>query len=86
MNAVFTRKFIQQYQAAPAQKQAQFDKQLELLLSNPRHPSLKAKIYDQTARIWQARVNGSWRFYFQIKGDTCYLLTIGPHPKRKRTF
>jgi hypothetical protein len=31
--------------------------------------------------IWQARVDGSWRFYFQIRGDIYYLLNITPHPK-----
>ena len=31
--------------------------------------------------IWQARVNGGWRFYFRIEGDLYHLIDITPHPK-----
>lgn len=81
MNVVFTQKFLSQYHAAPKIRQRQFDKQLAFLLQDLRHPSLRAKIYDKSRRIWQARVNGGWRFYFQIRRDTYYLLNIKPHPK-----
>jgi hypothetical protein len=52
-----------------------------LLLSNLRHPSLRAKKYDETRDIWQARVTAGWRLYFQIVGETYYLLDVIPHPK-----
>jgi plasmid maintenance system killer protein len=48
---------------------------------NLRHPSLRAKKYDEASDIWQARVNGGWRLYFTIVGDTYYLIDIMPHPK-----
>lgn len=64
-----------------AQRQAKFDKQLVFLLSNLRHPSLRAKKYDEKNNIWQARVDDDYRFYFQIEGDTYLLLSIIPHPK-----
>jgi len=32
--------------------------------------------------MWQARINGGWRFYFQIEENTCYLLDIIRHPKQ----
>jgi len=47
-----------------------------------RHPSLRAKKYDQARNIWQGRINDDWRCYFRIEGDTCELLSIGPHPKQ----
>ena len=53
---------------------------LVLLVQILRHPSLRAKKYDEARDIWQARVDRAWRFYFQIKGDTYYLLNITPHP------
>jgi mRNA-degrading endonuclease RelE of RelBE toxin-antitoxin system len=81
VKAFFTQKFLRQYHAAPQIRQRQFDKQLAFLLQDLRHPSLRAKVYDKSRRIWQARVNGGWRFYFQIRKDTIYLLTLGPHPK-----
>jgi len=31
--------------------------------------------------IWQARVDGGWRFYFQIERDTYIPLDIIAHPK-----
>jgi hypothetical protein len=81
MRTVFSHKFLRQYYTSPEIRQRQFDKQLAFLLTNLRHPSLRTKIYDESYRIWQARVNGGWRFYFQIRGDAYYFLTIGPHPK-----
>jgi mRNA-degrading endonuclease RelE of RelBE toxin-antitoxin system len=80
VTVVFTRKFLRQYRKAPPQRQRQFDKQLRLLLQDVCHPSLRARIYDKQKRIWQARVDGGWRFYFQIRGDVCYLLSIQAHP------
>ena len=56
-------------------------KQLRFLGHNLMHPSLHAKKYDEARNIWQARVDKSWRFYFQIKDDTYLLLDIIPHPK-----
>jgi len=39
-------------------------KQVRLLERNLRHPSLRAKKYDESINLWQARVNRDWRFYF----------------------
>ena len=81
MRAAFTHHFQQQYQSLPEEKKAKFDKQLAYLLSNLRHPSLRAKKYDEARDIWQARVDDDYRFYFMIKEDTYTLLSIIPHPK-----
>ncbi|MBI5505108.1 MAG: hypothetical protein HY899_09925 [Deltaproteobacteria bacterium] len=61
--------------------QRAFEKQLGLMLDNPRHPSLNTKKYDDASGIWQGRVTLSWRFYFTIDGDVFTLLTIRAHPK-----
>lgn len=81
MTASFTLRFRRQYQQLSAERQAKFDKQLAFLLSNLRHPSLRAKKYDEANDIWQARVDGDYRFYFQIDGEIYVLLSIIPHPK-----
>ena len=44
-----------------------------------RHPSLRAKKYDEGTDIWQARVTKNVRFYFRIIGDTYELLSIRKH-------
>ena len=81
MTASFTLRFRKQYQKRSKERQARFDKQLAFLLSNLRHPSLRAKKYDEANDIWQARVDDDYRFYSQIDGETYVLLSIIPHPK-----
>jgi mRNA-degrading endonuclease RelE of RelBE toxin-antitoxin system len=81
MTASFTLRFHKQYQKLSKDRQAKFDKQLDFLLSNLRHPSLRAKKYDEAKDIWQARVDNDYRFYFTIEGDSYILLSIIPHPK-----
>ena len=81
MQALKTQRFNQQYVAAPREVQDAFDKQLGYLLQNVRHPSLRAKKYDASRNLWQARVTRGWCFYFTIEGDTYYLVDVTPHPK-----
>jgi hypothetical protein len=59
-----------------------FFKQVKLLEQNLRHPSLRAKKYDEVQDRWQARVNKGWRFYFTIVNDTYDILKLIPHPKK----
>jgi len=56
-------------------------KQAKLLEQNLRHPSLRAKKYDESRNIWQARVNKDGRFYFLIRDDVYCIIDIIPHPK-----
>lgn len=81
MTASFTLRFRKQIPTLALRAPAKFDKQLAFLLSNLRHPSLRAKKYDETNDIWQARVDDDYRFYFQIDGENYLLLSIIPHPK-----
>ena len=81
MKVRFSSRFDRAYAETPAEIQRAFDRKLALLVQNLRHPSLRAKKYDESRDIWQARVNGGWRFYFRIEGDTYILLDIIPHPK-----
>jgi len=81
MRVSFTERFRRSYRAAPAKVRRAFDKQLAHLLRDLRHPSLRAKKYDAARDIWQARVNGGWRFYFRIDDDTYILLDVIAHPK-----
>ena len=81
MTARFSRRFLRQYAAAPAEVKRAFDKQVALLLQNSLHPSLRVKKYGGTASLWQARVNRDWRFYFTIEDGEYRLHEIVPHPK-----
>ncbi|MBP1778959.1 MAG: hypothetical protein H6Q86_4970 [candidate division NC10 bacterium] len=81
MSAHYTERFLASYADATPEIQRAIDCRVALLLSNLRHPSLRAKEYDKTRNIWQARVTANWRLYFQIVGETYYLLDVIPHPK-----
>ena len=81
MRALLVEPFAEQLLQAPPDIQRRFLKQLSYLLRDLGHPSLRAKKYDETRGLWQARANGGWRFYFRIEGDTYILETIRPHPK-----
>ncbi len=81
MKAAFSNRFIRQFAALSPERKAKFDKQLGFLLTNLRHPSLRAKKYDEAQDIWQARLDENYRFYFRIEGDTYRMLSIIHHPK-----
>jgi len=80
MRLDYSPQFLRSYAKSPSRIQKLFQKQVALLLQNLRHPSLRAKKYDEARNVWQARVDGGWRFYFQIRADTYYLLNITSHP------
>lgn len=79
MKYSFTRRFIHSYHNFPSNTQKKFDKQLKHLLENIRHPSLKAKKFNEEKEIWQARVDREIRFYFLIEEDVYILLDIKKH-------
>lgn len=56
MHLRYSEHFLRAYHDAPAHIQKAFHKQARLLLANLRHPSLRAKKYDEARDIWQARV------------------------------
>jgi plasmid maintenance system killer protein len=81
MQLHYTERFRRSYLGAPGPIRRALDRRVELLVHNLRHPSLRAKKYDEARDIWQARVNSDWRFYFRIEGDTYILIDMMPHPQ-----
>ena len=79
MRAVLTELFADRLIAASPEIQKLFGKQLAYLLRDLRHPSLRAKKYDERRDLWQARINDNWRFYFTIDGDAYVLLGLISH-------
>jgi hypothetical protein len=69
MRAVLTEPFAANLIASPPEVQKAFGKQLTNLLRDLRHPSLRAKKYEERRGLWQARINDDWRMYFTIEGD-----------------
>lgn len=81
MMVALSRRASRDYQKLLTPLQRTAEKQFLLLRRNIRHPSLHAKKYDEARDVWQARVNDDYRFYFQIRGDVYYVITIVKHPK-----
>jgi mRNA interferase RelE/StbE len=81
MKLFYSSLFQRSYEDAPAQIQKQCIKQIELLKQDLRHPSLRAKKYDEARGLWQGRVNRNWRFYFVIVADGYYMIDVIAHPK-----
>ena len=81
MKLYYTESFRRHYERAPQEIQRAFDRRAAYLAKNLRHPSLRAKKYDEGRGIWQARVTRDWRFYFTVEGYTYHLLALIPHPK-----
>lgn len=79
MNLYYSARLKADIKKIPKEIRCKFYKQAELLAKNLRHPSLRAKKYNETDDIWQARVDGHYRFYFRIKSDTYILLAIKRH-------
>ena len=78
MRLHFSERSIKSYESAPTHILRAFDAKLELLLKNLRHPSLRAKKYDEAHDVWQARINRDWRFYFSIDNDTYHIVDMTP--------
>lgn len=79
MNVEHTKQMRRALKKFPKEIQEVFYKQIKFLARDLRHPSLRAKKYDESTGVWQARVNKNVRFYFRIENDTYLLLNIRKH-------
>jgi len=57
MQIVLSDRAVESLRVAPPTVRRAFEKQLRFLSDNLLHPSLRAKKYDASADLWQARVN-----------------------------
>jgi len=79
MRRATTKPFDREFKKFSKEIQDAFEKQINFLLQDIRHPSLRAKKYDEGTNIWQARVTKNVRFYFRLEGDVYILLNIRRH-------
>lgn len=75
----WTPHFKKDYQRLPQKTKKKLAKQLNFLSSNLRHPSLRVKKMKGLEEIWEARIDGFYRFTFEIIEGMIYLYRIGPH-------
>jgi len=81
MRADYSERAAKSLQGLPPGVRKALFKQVKFLEQNLRHPSLRAKKYDEGQDLWQARVNKDWGLYFLIRDDIYYIVDIIPHPK-----
>ncbi|TET42072.1 MAG: hypothetical protein E3J66_04305 [Dehalococcoidia bacterium] len=75
----YKKTFKEQYEKLPVPIRKRVDDKLKLLLSDPHHPSLQIKKMKGSEGIWEGRISRSYRFTFQIEGDSCILRKLGKH-------
>jgi len=80
MKLIYTERFKASFKKISPTLQARALKQLDLLLTNPFHPSLHTKkIKGIRGKIFEARITKSYRMIFKIQEDQYILLDIGKH-------
>lgn len=79
MNVQTPRPFDRDHARLPDAVKQQLDKQLALLLTNPRHPSLGFKRIRGTQGIWELRISRTHRLTLEIAGETYLLRRVGAH-------
>jgi mRNA interferase RelE/StbE len=82
MKVTYSQKALDAIEDAPIAVQKAFFKQVGFLANDLHHRSLRAKKYDESQDLWQARVSKAWRFYFTIAEDTYHIEDVIPHPKK----
>lgn len=78
MNLVITPQARKALSRLPKAIQKKTKRQFSFLLSNYRHPSLRARKMAGT-QVFEARIDIHYRFTFHIEKETIYVLTVGPH-------
>jgi len=79
MHIEATQTFIRLYKKLPEELKEKTKKSLELLQSDPVHPSLGHKKMAGQKDIFEIRVSKNYRITYQKIGDTAYLRKVGTH-------
>jgi mRNA interferase RelE/StbE len=78
-----TKSFLNDYQSLPAVIRSRVDKQLTVLLENPRHPSLRLKKLKGTDKF-EVRITKGYRLTFRYSDQILELRRVGTHDLLKR--
>jgi len=79
MHIEATQTFIKLYKKLPGEVKEQAKKALELLRSNPSHPSLGHKKMAGQENIFEIRASRNYRITYQKIDNTAYLRKVGTH-------
>lgn len=76
MRIRFSESFGRSFKKLPPDIRKKFEKQSLFLLRDMMHPSLRCKKREELGDVWQARVDDNYRFFFQVVGDTYFIINI----------
>ena len=78
---IVTDKFKKSYSRLQPRIQKKIDKALRLIKEDFHHPSLNTKKQKGKKKedVWEGYVDRKYRFLFELEGNKCYLLEVGPH-------
>lgn len=79
MKLLLTERFRRDYSHLSSHLQDQVDHKLQLLLGNPRHPSLRVKKMQGGPNIWELRVTEGYRLTFLTAEGHYILRRVGTH-------
>ena len=79
MHIEATHTFIRLYKKLPEEMKERTKKSLQLIQSDPGHPSLHHKKMVGQKDIFEIRISNDYRITYQRIGDTAYLRKIGTH-------
>lgn len=79
MRIVHEPRFLRDLENISPDLQRRTQKQVKLLLENPRHPSLRARKMEGHLDVYEARITREYRFTYTVVGDTIHLRRIGTH-------
>lgn len=78
MNVELSDKAQRQVKKLPKNIRQKLYKQLDLLLDNPKHPSLGIKKMTNSP-LFEGRIDYHYRFTYFKEGDTIYIGSVGIH-------
>lgn len=78
-----TADFDTAYADAPEVVRRSFDRRVQFLAENFRHPSLRSSPWPSHGDdCFYARLSMGWRFYYQRQGDEAVVYWMQKHPKK----
>jgi mRNA interferase RelE/StbE len=81
LNIYFSDLFLENVNRLPVDTKKALKKKLDLLVDNPKHPSLRTKKIKGTNDIFEASINTDIRITWEFYEDGILLRNIGRHDK-----
>jgi mRNA interferase RelE/StbE len=81
LNIYFSDLFLENVNYMPVEARKTLKKKLDLLVDNPKHPSLRTKKIKGSEDIFEASINMDIRITWEFYEDGILLRNIGRHDK-----